>query len=170
MFQVGCLRLNCCFCFFITQAPYRLSIPPSVCSLSLIAHTTSSPSPAPPGVYSHPNIYDIAFCSARDFETEAAFLLHAGCGKFEPVSGADSNARVSLLELACGPGRHAAAAAAQGANAFGLDLSKDMLSYARALHTAGSEGVDGAGTAHDVKSVWLLALSGVLEPVYLSDA
>ena len=75
-------------------------------------------------VYSDPALYDAAFCrySGRDFAAEAAFLLRE--------SAATSPA---FLELACGPGRHAHAAAALGARALGVDLSPSMVEYARAL-------------------------------------
>ena len=43
-------------------------------------------------------------------------------------------ANLTLLDVACGPGTVAAAAAARGANASGLDFSSGMIALARARH------------------------------------
>lgn len=81
-------------------------------------------------VYDFPRLYDVAFGdSCRDFRAETAFMIaaateHAGV------------APTSLLELACGPGRHARAAAHAGLRAYGLDASMTTLEYARAVQAA----------------------------------
>lgn len=73
--------------------------------------------------YGDPRIYDISF-SFRDFESEAAFLLEVqdafGQGPME-----------SFLEIGCGPARHSMTLAEAGIrNCVGIDLSRDMISYA----------------------------------------
>jgi SAM-dependent methyltransferase len=84
--------------------------------------------------YGRALVYDIGMGRAvgRDFGREVAFLT----ALFE--RGARHPAR-SLLELACGPGYHACEAARRGLLATGLDLSPDMLAYAREL--AAGEGL-----------------------------
>jgi SAM-dependent methyltransferase len=100
----------------------------------------AAPAPAAPAaaaatdadayVYSWPRLYDTAFCahSTRDFGAESAFLLRQAA-----LHTGASGAPLSLLDLACGPGRHTHAAAAQGARSLGVDLSAAMVAYAQAL-------------------------------------
>lgn len=74
--------------------------------------------------YSSPRVYDIAF-SFRDFEAEAAFLLQAH-QEF-------CNQRLScFLDVGCGPARHAILLAEAGvAKCLGVDISQEMISYAK---------------------------------------
>jgi SAM-dependent methyltransferase len=105
----------------------------------LRAPPRAAPAPATPAaadddgayVYSWPRLYDTAFCahSTRDFGAESSFLLR------QAAAHTGTPAR-NLLDLACGPGRHTHAAAAQGAAALGVDLSEAMVQYAHALQPA----------------------------------
>jgi SAM-dependent methyltransferase len=86
-----------------------------------------------PEFYANARAYDIAF-SDRDFAEECDFLewcIH----EHSALSRSDSALRLgdprSFLELACGPARHAREFARRGWRAVGLDLSADMLGYAR---------------------------------------
>jgi len=58
-----------------------------------------------------------------DHDAQAAVAL---IDRFAPLAGR------LVLDLACGPGRHAAQLAARGARSIGLDLSLPLLSLARA--------------------------------------
>ena len=81
-----------------------------------------------PDFYRHALAYDIAF-GDRDFARECDFLawcLHEHgkleyTGKHEP----------SFIELACGPAQHAREFALREWRSIGLDMSADMLNYAR---------------------------------------
>ncbi len=73
--------------------------------------------------YASPDVYDIAF-SFRDFEAEVAFLLSA----YQTHS---TGPLARFLEVGCGPARHSILLSqATGATCIGLDLSKEMLTYA----------------------------------------
>lgn len=67
--------------------------------------------------------YDIAF-STRDFEEESDFLLWC-LQTFGSAKGK------KFLELACGPANHARVFAKRGWKTFALDLSEDMIAYAK---------------------------------------
>ena len=87
---------------------------------------------APPGgVYSEPALYDAAFCQYRtqDIVAEAAFLLRCAAAR------AGDGRPLAYLDLACGPGRHAHAAATHPGccAALGVDISAAMVAYASAL-------------------------------------
>ena len=82
-----------------------------------------SPQGVPASIYSRPQLYDAAFGTGRDFDSEIAFLVEAAAS----LGGAPP---LSFLELACGPGRHARAAAAAGLTACGLDAAAEMVAYA----------------------------------------
>jgi SAM-dependent methyltransferase len=57
----------------------------------------------------------------------------------EPLlDAAGVRAGTTMLDLCCGPGYGAAAAAARGAHATGIDFSEAMVTTARALHAAGT--------------------------------
>jgi SAM-dependent methyltransferase len=75
--------------------------------------------------YQHARYYEIAF-DFRDVPAELDFLL--GC--YQQFSGQQAPA-TTLLELACGPGQHAREAAKRGLTTTGLDLSEEMIAYAR---------------------------------------
>lgn len=78
-----------------------------------------------PNAYSLPLIYDIAF-SDRNIEGEVDFLLDAASNRLgRPVK--------SAIELACGPAAHCRAIARRGVISDGLDLSPEMVTYAREL-------------------------------------
>jgi SAM-dependent methyltransferase len=81
-----------------------------------------------PEFYREARAYDIAF-SDRDFVGESDFLEYC-LREYGGVDAAHSQAR-SYLELACGPARHAREFARRGWRAAALDLSPDMLDYAR---------------------------------------
>ena len=101
-------------------------------------------------IYDRPALYDVAF-SLRDFEAQTDFMLRAA----EAHGGA---APRSFLELACGPGRHARAAARRGLRATGLDRSAAMLAYAREQQAA-----DGGGAATFVEGDMTRLRKGGLE-------
>jgi len=88
-----------------------------------------------PEFYSNAQAYDIAF-SDRNFVDECNFLdyclkTYGAIGT--PRGGRSADHRQSFLELACGPGRHAQEFAGRGWRAVGLDLSPEMLEYARSI-------------------------------------
>ena len=78
-------------------------------------------------IYEEPALYDLAF-GFRDIAQECDGLLalahHHGI-----------RLPRSVLEMACGPAHHLREFARRGIEAVGLDLSADMLRYARALCT-----------------------------------
>ncbi|MDP2872557.1 MAG: class I SAM-dependent methyltransferase [Bacillota bacterium] len=73
-------------------------------------------------LYDEPRYYDIAF--GWDISPEADFLERV----FSDLAAHEVR---SVLDLACGTGRFALELARRGYLAAGLDLSRDMLSYAR---------------------------------------
>lgn len=75
--------------------------------------------------YSFPQIYDIAF-DWRDIPGEVDFLLRVA----EKYLGRKIG---SVMELACGPAYHVREFARRGIIADGLDLSPEMVLYARNL-------------------------------------
>ncbi|MCS7056914.1 MAG: class I SAM-dependent methyltransferase [Thermoflexales bacterium] len=79
-----------------------------------------------PEFYANARAYDIAF-SDRDFADECNFL--EWCLRTHGCVAADDSR--SFIELACGPARHAREFARRGWRAVALDLSPDMLDYAR---------------------------------------
>ena len=86
-----------------------------------------------PEFYRNARAYDIAF-GDRDFRDECNFLSWCldSFGLEADSKRQTSNVkRQSFLELACGPARHAREFARRGWRAVGLDLSQDMLDYAR---------------------------------------
>lgn len=84
--------------------------------------------------YADPLIYDIAF-GDRDFEDECRFLEWC-LNTFGSAPARDDR---SFLELAAGPARHARAFARWGWRTVALDLSAEMLAYAK--WGASAEGV-----------------------------
>jgi SAM-dependent methyltransferase len=73
-------------------------------------------------LYQFPHFYDVVF--GRDVDPEVQFIRdlfarHAG----RPLA--------TLVELACGPGYHARSFAQSGAAVVGLDLSPEMIGFAR---------------------------------------
>src|SRR5258708_7119438 len=76
-------------------------------------------------MYRNPLLYDIAF-GFRDIRGECNGLLELAARY-----GAAHPKRV--LELACGPAHHLRELARRGLKCYGLDINKEMLSYARAL-------------------------------------
>lgn len=75
--------------------------------------------------YSLPEIYDIAF-SFPDFPAETDFLLRVASDHLgRPVQ--------SVIEMACGPAAHMRETARRGIAADGLDLSPEMVAFARTL-------------------------------------
>jgi len=74
-------------------------------------------------IYHFPRYYDIVF--GRDVEHEVAFIRDL----FARQTG---RPLATLAELACGPGYHARVFARQGATVYGLDLSAEMIEFARA--------------------------------------
>ena len=83
------------------------------------------------GLYARPYYYDVVF--KADVTEEVNFLLEA----FALHTG---RAATSALEVAAGPGYHARALARRGVRAVGLDLSHEMMAFARAAACA--EGVE----------------------------
>lgn len=75
--------------------------------------------------YKHAKAYDIAF-AGRDYNEEYKFLEWC----FDKHSSI-KNKKKSFLELACGPAHHAKIFSKQGWNTFGLDLSLEMIEYAK---------------------------------------
>ncbi len=79
-----------------------------------------------PEFYANALAYDIAF-SDRDFEDECNFLEWC----LRTLGAPPAALQHSFLELAAGPARHARTFARRGWRAVALDLSGDMLAYAR---------------------------------------
>lgn len=79
--------------------------------------------------YKNAKAYDIAF-SDREFDTESDFLIWC-LENHSKISKTMKNKK-SFLELACGPAQHAREFARRGWNSSALDLSKEMIRYARA--------------------------------------
>lgn len=75
-------------------------------------------------LYELPDYYDVLF--PRDYAAECDFF-EACLVRHGPVVKAER----SFLELGCGPARNARELGGRGYRAVGLDLSSDMLSYAR---------------------------------------
>lgn len=75
------------------------------------------------GLYSLPALYELAF-SYRDIAHECDFVLDV----FQKLQG---RAPQSILELACGPGAHAREFLRRGFPVALLDLSAEMVAYAR---------------------------------------
>lgn len=74
------------------------------------------------GLYQYPEYYDVLF--KRDYHAEGQFL--------EACLHRHGSARdQSFAELGCGPARNAREFAQRGHRAVGLDLSADMLDFAR---------------------------------------
>jgi SAM-dependent methyltransferase len=76
-----------------------------------------------PSIYDAARYYDIAF-GWRDVPVECDFMLE----RFHSARGREAG---SVVEIACGPGRHARQFAARGLRSIGLDHSEAMLAYAR---------------------------------------
>jgi SAM-dependent methyltransferase len=76
-------------------------------------------------IYENPRLYDLAF-SFRDIpkECEGLLSLARDNGLKEPRS---------VVELACGPAHHLREFARRGLKTFGVDVSPDMLGYAKSL-------------------------------------
>jgi SAM-dependent methyltransferase len=93
-------------------------------------------------LYSRAYYYDIAL--ERNVEREADFLIdaHAQHGTSELRS---------VLEIGCGPGYHSIALAARGIDAYGLDISEEMLAIARIR--AQTSGVDVTWIQGDMRDV-----------------
>ncbi|MDP2300837.1 MAG: class I SAM-dependent methyltransferase [Ignavibacteria bacterium] len=70
--------------------------------------------------------YDIAF-SDRDYITECDFLEWI----FNKHSVCEESKQKYFLELACGPANHAREFVKRGWSSIGLDLSNDMIEYAK---------------------------------------
>ena len=85
----------------------------------------SSPPEPRHRIYENPRLYDLAF-SFRDIAQECDGLtaLAREHGAREPRS---------VLEIACGPGHHLREFARRGLAAYGVDVSPEMLGYARSL-------------------------------------
>lgn len=104
-----------------------------------------------PEFYANARAYDIAF-GDRDFKAECDFL--EWCWR---EHGATSER--AMVELACGPGRHALAFARRGWRAVGLDMSEDMLAYGEAI--ARQTGVTVEWQAADMRDYTLAAPVGI---------
>ncbi len=78
-------------------------------------------------LYENPRLYDLAF-GFRQIPAECRGLLslaaHHGVSK-----------PTSIADIACGPAHHLREYARLGLKAFGVDLNRDMLAYARYLST-----------------------------------
>ena len=76
-------------------------------------------------IYEDPRLYDLAF-SFRDIPGECGGLLALAArhGVREPRA---------VIELACGPGHHLREFVRRGLTAWGIDISPDMLAYAKHL-------------------------------------
>ncbi|MFO1073730.1 MAG: class I SAM-dependent methyltransferase [Geminicoccaceae bacterium] len=94
--------------------------------------------------YGRALIYDIGMGRAvgRDFAREVDFLA-AACARLagRPLQ--------RLAELACGPGYHTREAARRGIAATGIDLSADMIAFARAQALA--EGIEAEWIEADMR-------------------
>jgi len=76
-------------------------------------------------IYENPRLYDLAF-SFRDIAGECDGVL--------ALARAHGIARVgSVVEIACGPGHHLREFARRGLECVGVDISPDMLGYAKVL-------------------------------------
>ena len=77
------------------------------------------------GIYDNPRLYDLAF-SFRDIaeECDGVLALARAHGVAKPRH---------VVELCCGPAHHLREFAKRGLIATGVDLSRDMLGYARGL-------------------------------------
>lgn len=86
---------------------------------------SSSPHKARLLLYENPRLYDLAF-SFRDLKRECDGLLALARehGLENPKS---------VVELACGPAHHLRELARRGLSAHGVDVSPEMLEYARSL-------------------------------------
>lgn len=73
-------------------------------------------------VYLRARYYDIVF--KRDISAHIDFCL----ALYQQVNGRPLQ---SMIDIACGPGYHAAAFSDRGIESAGLDLSRDMIAYAR---------------------------------------
>jgi SAM-dependent methyltransferase len=85
----------------------------------------SLPSRSSHALYENPRLYDLAF-GFRNIPTECRGLLSLAAlhGVTRPTAIAD---------IACGPAHHLREYARLGLKAFGVDLNRDMLAYARHL-------------------------------------
>lgn len=95
-------------------------------------------------VYSLAQLYDIAF--GRSISREIDFLL----ALFRREAGRDAT---SLVDIACGPGYHARAAALRGIAATGVDLRQEMVDFAR--DEAEKEGARATWIAADMRAMAL---------------
>ena len=78
--------------------------------------------------YKNARAYDIAF-SDRDFEYETKFLKW--CLKNHAKVDNKKSSKKSFLEMACGPAQHARLFAKGGWRSIALDLSPEMIEYAK---------------------------------------
>jgi 2-polyprenyl-3-methyl-5-hydroxy-6-metoxy-1,4-benzoquinol methylase len=112
---------------------------------SLITHNSKGQHVAEfNNLYQRAIYYDIVF--DRDVSREVQFLKDA----FRHHAGRDMG---SLLDIACGPGYHARAAARMGLRATGLDLRGEMIQYASDRAT--EEGLALEWLVADMRSVRL---------------
>jgi SAM-dependent methyltransferase len=85
------------------------------------------PSRSSHALYENPRLYDLAFGFRQiPAECRGVLTLAAHHGVAEPASIAD---------IACGPAHHLREYARLGLKAFGIDLNREMLAYARYLST-----------------------------------
>jgi len=77
--------------------------------------------------YSEPALYDLAF-SYRDYKYEVAAL-----NRWFKIINRTASVPNSVLELACGPGRHILEFSRVGIPGVGVDVSSDMFRHARWL-------------------------------------
>lgn len=116
-----------------------------------------------PRIYAQARAYDIAF-GFRDVAAE--------CDALAALAARHGRGHARVLELACGPARHARAFARRGSRTTGLDLSADMLAYAAAqaraegaaLHTVQADMTDFA-----LEARFELALMPMDSASYLLD-
>ncbi len=80
--------------------------------------------------YKFAKAYDIAF-QGRDYEDEYDFLLW--CYNNHAKNKIDSKLKPGFLEVACGPAHHAREFVRRGWNSVAVDLSEEMLEYAKIL-------------------------------------
>ena len=73
-------------------------------------------------IYTRAYCYDVVF--RRDVSREVSFLIQA----FEIANGRPPR---SMVDVACGPGYHAREFAGRGIESFGVDISPEMVEYAR---------------------------------------
>ena len=117
-------------------------------------------------IYSAPRVYDLAF-SYRNYEREVSELMawHRDVSR-------GGRPPESVLELACGPGRHMLEFARAGIRGWGVDISEAMCAYANAL--AANEQLDvraepgdmtgfELGTRFDLVLLMLNSLSHILD-------